>query len=229
MPLLAIPVGLVVIFGIREPDIEKPASMSLYLKDISKNIFKKEVIAVFILGTLTFIILYGAFLTYLPFLLNDRFALTSAKIGIFISVSSITTAFVSTQVGKLTMKFGSLTMLKTAFILYFIVTLSISYIYDLYIIILPIMFFGVAQALNIPSLQTILARSAPDNLRGAFMSLNGMVIRLGQTLGPMIIGIGFSIDGLSGAYHLGAFIALLGIIFSFTLLDGIGGLKKKEE
>ena len=68
LPLLAIPVGIFVIIGIKEPKIEKPSNFKQYLKDISTNILKKEVVAIFILGTLTFIILYGAFLTYLPFL-----------------------------------------------------------------------------------------------------------------------------------------------------------------
>jgi len=219
LPLLAVPVGLFVIFGIKEPKIEKHSSFKQYLKDILTSISRKDVMALFILGTLTFIILYGAFLTYLPFLLNQKFNLTPAKIGLFISLSSITSAIVSTRVGKLTWRFGSLSLLKTAFFLYFIVTLLMPNVNDIYIFIIPILFFGSAQALNIPSLQTTLAKLAPDNQRGAFMSLNGMVIRLGQTLGPIVIGIGYSIDGLKGAYYLGSFMALLGLIVSFTMMD----------
>ncbi len=219
MPLLAVPVGLFVIFGIEEPQIEKVTSFKKYLKEISKGIMQKEIIGIFILGTLTFIILYGAFLTYLPFLLNHRFDFSSAQIGIFISLSSITTAIVSTQVGKLSWKYGSLSLLKIAFVLYFIVTVLMPNIFDIYIIILPIVLFGTAQALNIPSLQTILAKLTSDKHRGAFMSLNGMVIRLGQTLAPMIIGLGYSFDGLEGAYYLSALVAALGFVVTITMLN----------
>jgi len=219
LPLLAIPVGLFVIIGIKEPEIEKPLNFKQYLKDISSNILKKEVIAIFILGTLTFIILYGTFLTYMPFLLNQKFDLSPPQIGIFITLSSITSAIVATQIGKLTWKYGSLFLLKTAFFLYIIFSILVPNIANMYILVIPIMIFGSAQALNIPSLLTTLAKLAPDNQRGAFMSLNGMVIRLGQTLGPMIIGIGYSIRGLSGAYYLGAFMALLGLIVSFTMIN----------
>lgn len=218
MPLLAIPVGLFVIFSMKEPEIEKPASFRQYLIDISKSIWKKEVLAIFILGALTFVILYGAFLTYMPFLLNQKFNLTAPQIGIALSLSSITTAIVATQVGRLTWKYGSLTLLKSAFILYLIVTLLMPSINTIYVFIVPILLFGSAQALNIPSLQTTLANLAPDNQRGAFMSLNGMVLRLGQTLGPLIIGIGFSLHGLTGAYYLGAFVALLGLFVLFTMV-----------
>jgi len=44
------------------------------------------------------------------------------------------------------------------------------------------------------------------------MSTNGMVLRIGQTLGPLVIGIGFTMGGLSGAYYLAAIMAILGII-----------------
>lgn len=219
MPLLAIPVGLFVVMGIREPKIEKPSDLKQYFKAISKNIFKREIIAIFILGTLTFIILYGAFITYLPFLLDQKFDFPAPKIGIVLSLSSVTTAMLATQVGKLTWRYGSLTLLKMAFFLYCLVNLLLPGINNIYILILPILLFGSAQALNIPSLQTTLANLTPDNQRGAFMSLNGMVIRLGQTLGPLIIGVGYSLKGLNGAYYLGAFVALLGLLVLFTMVN----------
>jgi MFS transporter, ACDE family, multidrug resistance protein len=219
MPLLAIPVGLIVIFGIREPKIEKVSDFNQYIKAISTSIVKKEVIGIFLLGILTFIILYGAFLTYIPFLVSQKFHLEAPQIGVLLSISSLTTAILATQVGRLTNKFGSLSLLKTAFTFYFIVSLVIPHVNHLYLFLLPILIFGSAQALNIPSLQTSLANLAPDNQRGAFMSLNGMVLRIGQTLGPLIIGIGYSIGDMSGVYYLSALVALLGLIVLFTMIN----------
>jgi len=219
LPLLAIPVGLFVIFGLKEPEFEKSSDFKQYLKEISKNIFKKEVLAIFILSVLTFIILYGAFLTYLPFLLDKKFDLSAPKIGMFFSLSSITAAILSTQLGKLNNKFGSLTLLKTAFFLYLVVCLTLPNINNLYIFIIPILFFGFAQALNIPSLQTILTNLAPDNQRGAFMSINGMVLRLGQTLGPLVIGVGFMLGKLPGVFYLASFVAILGLFVLFFMLN----------
>lgn len=219
MPLLAIPVGLFVIFGIREPKIEKVSDLKQYMKAISTSIVKKEVMGIFILGILTFIILYGAFLTYVPFLVSQKFNLTAPQIGVLLSISSLTTAILATQVGRLTNKLGSLFLLKVAFTLYFIVSLIIPQVNHLYLFLLPILIFGSAQALNIPSLQTSLANLAPDNQRGAFMSLNGMVLRIGQTLGPLIIGIGYSIGEMNGVYYLSAIVALLGLLVLFTMIS----------
>ncbi len=218
IPLLAMPVGLFVIFGIKEPEIEKMANFRQYAKELSVSITRTEVIAVFILGILTFIILYGPFITYLPFLLDHKFGLTPPQIGLLLSLSSLTTAILASQVGKLTWKYGSLTLLKVAFILYFIVTVMMPSINSLVFFIVPILLFGSAQGLNIPSLHTTVANLAPDNQRGIFMSINGMVIRIGQTIGPLIIGIGYSLYGLFGAYYLGAIMALIGILVAFFMI-----------
>jgi MFS family permease len=221
MPLLAVPVGLFVIFGISEPEIDKSASFSHYLKGISKSILKREIIAILLLGMLTFIILYGAFLTYMPFLLQQEFGLSAPQIGVIISLSSFTTAFFATQVGRFTWKFGSLKLLKTAFFLYLLVTILMPNIHHLLLFVLPVLLFGTAQALNLPSLNTMLADHAPENQRGVFMSFYGMLLRLGQTLGPLVIGIGYSIKGISGAFYLGSFTAVAGLAVLFFLMGSI--------
>jgi len=219
MPLLAIPVGLLVIFGIREPEIEKVSEFRQYIKAISISIRKKEVIGIFILGILTFFILYGAFLTYIPFLVSNKFNLDAPRIGILLSISSLTTAALATQVGRLTNRYGSLFLLKAAFILYLIVSLLIPQVNHLYLFLIPILIFGSAQALNMPSLQTSLANLSPDNQRGAFMSLNGMVLRIGQTLGPLVMGIGYSVGEMNGVYYMSALVALLGLVVLFTMIS----------
>ncbi len=212
LPLFAIPVGLLVIFKLPEPEIEKVSDIKQYLRDISLNIIKKEVIGIFILGVLTFIILYGAFITYMPFLLHQRFNLPSAKIGLVISSSSLMSAIIASQIGKLTNRFGSLKLLKAAFVLYGIVSVLVPGAHSLLPLIFLVLCFGIAQALNMPSLQTILANIAPDNQRAAFMSLNGMILRLGQTLGPVIIGIGYSLFDVQGAYYFAGAVATIGLV-----------------
>ena len=219
LPLLAIPVGFFVIFGINEPEIDREPDFKRYIKTISSNILRKEVLGIFLLCILTFIILYGAILTYIPFLLNQRFSLEAPQIGLLLATSSLVTAILATQAGRLTNKFGNLKILKSAFVLYFIVSLLIPNVENIYLFLLPIVVFGSAQALNIPGLQTSLANLAPDNQRGIFMAINGMVLRLGQTLGPLIIGIGYSIGEINGVYYFSAFVALIGILILFTMID----------
>lgn len=218
LPILAIPIGLVVIFGIKEPEIQQNPNFFAYLKSAGKSILKKEVLGLFTLSVITFIILYGAFLTYIPFLLDAKFGLKPQQIGLFITISSVATAITATQVGKLTNKYGSANLLKVAFSLYFIVMMVIPFVNNLYLYAIPVLIFGTAQALNIPSLQTLLSNLAPDNQRAIFMSTNGMVLRLGQTIGPPVIGLGFLLYKIQGVYFLAAIFAVLAIVIIFSTL-----------
>ncbi len=219
MPLVAIPVGLFLIFFMKEPQLDRSGTTLNYFKSFAKAIAKKEVIAIFIVGTFTFIILYGTFLTYIPFILRDKFQLTPPQIGIMISLSSVATGFIASQTGKLNWKFGSLNLMKMAFVLFLIDNLMFPFVENVYLFIVPIMIFGAAMALNMPSIQTALTKLAPNDQRGAFMSINGWVIRLGQTIGPLIIGIGYTFHGYFGAYFLGALVALVGLVVLFTMLQ----------
>jgi len=49
--------------------------------------------------------------------------------------------------------------------------------------------------------------------RGVFMSFNEMVLRLGQTLGLLLTRIFFHLWGTTGAFFMGATIALMTAVF----------------
>jgi ACDE family multidrug resistance protein len=75
-------------------------------------------------------------------------------------------------------------------------------------LIAPAVLMGFAMATTIPVVLTLLAGLAPDDSRGAFMSLNGTVLRLGQTLGPVIMTAVYSVGGFAAVYVVGSGLAL---------------------
>jgi len=83
--------------------------------------------------------------------------------------------------------------------------------------LIPSGIFGVAMGINIPTIQTLLAGSAPMQYRAAFMSVNGSVLRLGQTLGPVSTGMVYVVAGMSGAFYTGAASALIIIVLLIFL------------
>ncbi len=220
LPLLALPIGLVVIY-MEIPIPHQNEKLRNYLNNAWKSLQKKEIIGIFIISIFTFVILYGTFLSYFPFIMHDKFNLSAPQIGIFMSLSSIFTAITASQLGRLIKRFKESQLLKTAFILYFLVGIIIPQINNLYLFILPVALFGIAQGLNLPSLQTLLANLAPDKQRAAFMSMNGMVLRIGQSIGPLIIGVGFAFGGLQAAFYLSAAIALAVFVMIFWLLKDV--------
>lgn len=212
LPLLALPVGLLVITSLQNPEPENRQGLKSYLISTWQSINNFQVLGIFLTSLVTFIILYGSYLTYFPFLLDRTFNSSTVTIGLLMSASSLTTAITSSQLGKLVIRFSEKELISTAFFLYTISLILIPLMNNIWQLILPVIIFGAAQGINIPSIQTLLTSLAPIEYRAAFMSLNGMVLRLGQTLGPVVIGFAYISFGIETTFYAGACFALLMII-----------------
>jgi len=219
LPLLAIPVGLLVIFQLQNPEPEAETYLRTYLRNAWHSIKQQQVIGIFLLFIATFIILYGPYLSYIPFLIEEKFRGSSFIIGLIFSIGSFSTAITSSQLGRLTQRFRPRPLLVIAFVLYLISMIAIPLIPSLFLVPLPVIIFGIAQGLNIPNLQTLLAGYAPLNQRAAVMSINGMVLRLGQTLGPVIMGVIFALSGIRATFFAGGAVALLMLIIGSSVIQ----------
>lgn len=73
---------------------------------------------------------------------------------------------------------------------------------------------GLGHGLNIPVNQTLLAAVAPMKYRSAFISMSGMLLRIGQTLGPLIMGAVYTGLKMKAVFIAGACFA---IVMSFLV------------
>lgn len=212
LPWLAVPLGLIAIIYLKSPEPENNQDFKQYISNAWSGIKDKEVIGIFIAGILIFIILYGSYLTYFSILLGQVYNASSFTIGAIMFSMSITTAIVSSQLGKLSKRYSKQSLLKTGFSGYALAMIMIPFVTKIWLFLIPTLIFGVAHGLIMPSLQTLLAEKAPLKLRGIYMSLNGSMLRVGQTMGPLLIGIAYTVGGYDGAFWLGAILALIGMI-----------------
>lgn len=180
-----------------------------YLRGVAGYLKHRSVIALFLVSIFTFIILYGSYLTYLPLLLDGRFGAQAWEIGLILSIGSVTTAAVSPNLGRLAARFHYKPLLIAANTLYVVSMLLIPTIQSQWLMLIPAAIFGTAMGINIPGIQTLLAGSVPTQYRAAFMSVNGMVLRLGQTLGPVITGLVYATAGMAAAFYTGAVSAII--------------------
>lgn len=215
LPLLAIPVGFAVILLLENPEPEKEGTIKEYLKNVLKSLKDKRLISLFLAGLITFVILFGSYLSYFPIFLSKSFKASTLIIGLVMSCMSLTTAITSSQLGKISRKIDEKNIIKYAFIIYGIALLLIPHIRDIRLILIPVIIFGIAHGVSIPSIQTLIAGLAPLEQRAAFMSVNGMILRTGQTLGPIIMGGIFDIFGLNWVFFAGF---LFAIFTSFILI-----------
>jgi ACDE family multidrug resistance protein len=200
LAFLAIPVGLLVMFRLKNPEPKNTQDIAAYFRDVLNIIKRRRVFGLFIAGMVTFIILYGAFITYFPLLMESSFGSSAFIIGIFMSTFAVSNGITAYQLEKLSRRYSELFLIKAGFILYVIVLLIIPFAPNIWILLLPTLLSGVANGINIPSILSLLAESAPINNRAVFMSINGMILRLGQTIGPLFIGLFYDLGGMEFAF-----------------------------
>lgn len=212
LSLIAIPVGLIVLTGLRNPEPRNKENLRDYLGGTWSYLKNIKVAALFAAGVTTFIILYGAALTYFPILLADSFHVSEFNRGLVMSLMALTTAIVASQLGRITGWFSEATLIKAAFAIYAVSLAMIPLMPNLWLLLLPIVIFGIAQGVNLPSVLTLIAGLAPLEYRAAFMSINSTMLRLGQTVGPPLVGLFYVFGGSDFAFYGTACLALLASI-----------------
>ncbi|MDH4208753.1 MAG: MFS transporter [Anaerolineae bacterium] len=209
LPLAAIPVAVAVLFSLDNPEPTRPPDFRVYLAEVWQAMASRRVVGLFIVGVLTFVILYGPYMAYFPLWLADAFAVAPFAVGMMMSVSSLATAITSSQAARLAAAFSERSLIGASCVLYAVALVTIPLVPSLWVLTIPVAILGVAQGMNMPSLMTLLAGECAMEQRGALMSVNGMVLRLGQTLGPLIMGGLFVASGFGGVFLGGVACAVL--------------------
>ena len=219
LSIIAVPVGILVLTSLKSPEPKNQQDFKQYLSSAFQSVKNRQVLGLFSLTLFTFIILFGTYLTYFSLLLGgEKFHASPLLIGVITSSMGLTTAATSSQLGTLTKRFSEKTLIKVAFVIYAVTLLVIPFVHTIWLFLVPTVIFGIAHGVNLPSIQTLLAKLAPIEYRAAFMSLNGMVLRLGQTLGPLVMGAIFLVGGFEGTFFVSAGLSVAMFILASVVL-----------
>jgi len=208
LPIIAIPIGILVLTSLKSPEPPNSQNMREYLSGTWRHLNNIRVGILFAAGILTFIILYGAYLTFFSLLLGESFGASPFIIGLIMSGMSLTTAGVSSQLGRINKRFSLDNIIKWAFVIYALALVLIPVMPNLWLLLIPVIIFGIAHGASIPSIQAAIAEMAPLEYRAAFMSINASMLRLGQTIGPPLMGLVYIYLGLDATFFAAAALAL---------------------
>ena len=218
LSLLAIPVGIFVLLKLEKTGSSNSLNVSEIFSNVASSLVSKKVIPLFAGIFLTFIMLYGGYITFFTILLDERFEQNAFWIGLILSGSSFMTAYASSQLGKLTTRFSEVNLIRTAAILYLVIFLIIPQVTNIWWFIIPVLIFGAAQGINIPSILNLLTGYADKEYRAAFLSVNWVVMRTGQALGPYLLGLVYAGISLNATFYAAAVAAGLFVISSFFFM-----------
>ncbi|RCJ17616.1 MFS transporter [Nostoc sp. ATCC 43529] len=214
LPILAIPLGLLVLLRLNNPEPQGDRNLKDYLRNALKVLKNRKLLGLFIASTANFVFLYGAYVTYLPQLINDIFKAPPTVIGLLLSSVSISITIAATQLGKLARKFRPANLISASYIFYGLAMLMIPFVPNLWLLLIPSIIFGIGLGIGFPSIQTLLADLAPKEYLATIISVNGTFFGLGQTLGPLLMGYIFGFGGITSVYYAAAGFAVL-IFFVF--------------
>lgn len=222
LPFIAIFVGIFAWKWLKLPLHKGKLTLKDYLNTTIDSIKDIRISGLFFITVVSFILLFGVFLTYFPFLLNNHLGAEPYQIGILMALTSFTTAVTSFFLHKLREIFSGRAMLSMAFAMYAIAIFLMYQIDNIYLMALPMFIYGAAQGLNLPNIHNMLANLADKRNIATLLSIYRTFALLGQSVGPLIMGFIFGFGQIHMVFYAGAVIAIITGIF--VLL----GLKKLD-
>ena len=140
------------------------------------------------LGSLIFFIMFGVFLTLIPIHLDETFGLGPTQRGLVAAVPAITstiTALTVTWFGA-RLSVGAIVVPGLGVFGATFVAMGLG---SLWLLVAAAAVYGLAEGFTIPTLQDHVAEQAPEHLRGVLMALWVGGLRVGQTTGPLVVGV----------------------------------------
>ncbi|BAY44310.1 major facilitator transporter [Scytonema sp. HK-05] len=212
LPIIAIPIGLLVLFGLKNPEPQGERNLKEYLLNARQVLKNRQLLGLYIASAANFFLLYGAHVTYLPHLIKDTFKAPPYTIGLLLSSVSIAIMLSASQLGRLSRKFQTTTLIRASFILYALALFTVPLIQNIWLLLIPTTIFGFGLGIGFPSIQTLLTEISPKQYLATILSVNGTFYGLGQTIGPLFMGIVFGFAGINGVFYAGVVFAILTLV-----------------
>jgi predicted MFS family arabinose efflux permease len=209
LPILGLGVGAAVLFILELDPAETRESFASYLGDAWAGMRTPRVMGLYLATLLSFVVLYGAYMTFIPLHLSGRFGSSPPSIGLVMTLGSLTTAAMASRLGVLSRYVSPDRLLPMAFALFALAFLITPLAPGYWWVALAVGIFGVGQAWNYAVVLTLLAGEAPDEHRAVFMGVNGMVIRVGQASGPVIMAGVFAVGGMNQVFFTASGVCLV--------------------
>jgi ACDE family multidrug resistance protein len=159
------------------------------------------------IGFVIFMLIFGLFLTALPVHLEREFGLGAGARGLVIAAPAITSTIAALRLGRLRARFGAVTIVAGAAVLFTIAFVIIGTAGSLVILVGGAMLYGLGEGIFIPTLQDIVAGAAPASQRGAVVALWVGAARAGQTVGPLAAAGVYGAVGTHATFVVGGALA----------------------
>ncbi|MBT3552874.1 MAG: MFS transporter [Rhodospirillaceae bacterium] len=210
---LAIPVGLFALKIMEKDRPEESAGLTAYLSKTLGAVSSKRILTLLTIPLSLTIVNHGINLTFIPILMELSFDASAFMIGIIVSARVTVGAIFAFNLGRLVARFGEVNLLYVSFSVLGIAFLITPLMPSVWWLLAPAILSGITTGMAFPAFQSILVRQAPEGSLAGVMAANSVAARLGQTIGPLLAGLGFTVIGLDLVFVAAAVIVFAALIF----------------
>lgn len=187
---VAVVLGIAALLVLEEPEAEDDASFRSYLGQMRAIVLSPAILAVNATVLLVFLLFYGSIQTALPLLLSDDFGIGSDRIGMLLALVAVSSASVSFLYGRLSRARTLPQLMRIGFACYGGGLVVIGVANSLPLVGAGLLLFGCGFGFMMPSVDLAIAKIAPDELRAGTMGVRTSMLRIGQTVGPVVFTAG---------------------------------------
>lgn len=163
------------------------------------------------ISIVTYALLFGPFLNYVQErirLLDPTAPKLYERIGVMVGLMSVATTIGALFVGRLAKRLSLAVLVQCACALYAAALVLFMLMPSYAFLVVPTIVFGLAQAINQPVVQSLVAALSPPERSGTILSLNRAAALVGQTAGPLIFGAVYRAGGVDAVFWVGAGLAV---------------------
>lgn len=182
---------------------------SAQLRDAWPYLRSRRMVVLTISGFVLFVMVFGLFLTVMPQHLESQFGLSPGWRGLVIAVPAAGSTLTALTLGRLRSQFPARALVLASVTFLAVPFLIMGLAPWLVLLLAGAFLYGIGEGLGMPTLQDLVAGSAPAANRGAAVSFFVGAARLGQTLGPLAFGAMMGATTSSGAFVAGAGVAVV--------------------
>lgn len=211
---LAIPVAVFCMAALRYQEPRVEISGRQYYRALFSSLKDWRVQVLSFLNLSVFILFGGAFLSFYPQLTRELWPNGVPLAGLTLQQSvftgwsmllfSMTMGLISFRLGLMHQKLGFRRLFGAGFIFYSVAFGGLFSSDTAWLHWLFAMLLGAAHGLTVPSMIGLYTKLAPPNMIGGYVILNGLVFRLGQCVGPVLMAMVFDYWGTPRVFLLAA-------------------------
>ncbi len=210
----ALPVALWGMYKYKE--VKNIDSEEFVIKTSKNNVLRLNV---YMISVISYIVLFGCFITYLPFVIKIKLNGLPQDIGLSITFLSIGTIIIATLFDYFVKKIKQIRLLAFSFLIQAIALFLLIKAPSIQLIFLAAFLYGCGNALNFPNTQSLIVKLSDENKLATNLSFNRMAVLTGQTIGPLLLGLVFKNTNLESVFYFGILVSILTFLYIYIIFN----------